>query len=333
MMKLGTLAKTLIAGALCLLWTTSVAAQCPEGTVQVDEERVPQGNNVVVVHPVCERVTLPPTETARVYRPSGSGLVGGTGWQLGYYSPVGASAEVQARAREMVRDQARAAGARYDEQIDFDRYSFVIGIANSTTFWRDLATRVVFEQLFNGQLTAAPNYQAAYNSLRDRQFSELGCHSNGAMICLAALVNRDVMADDVVLYGPQVTAESLGLWNELLDEGRIKSLRILVNQNDPVTPAALLATPTNLSSAFGPALAAPLFFNSDSLRTALRVISPRASVTTFPCGSRPSLDCHDMGIYSNHLRRCARAATGATVPGTRNPGGRRAAEPPPPGCE
>lgn len=237
----------------------------------------------------------------RVYRHSGNGLIGGTGWQLGYYSPVGASAAVKARAREMVREQAKFAGVAYEESIDFERYNFVIGLAKETVIWKDLASRVVFEQLRIGQATAS--HQAAYASLRERQFDELGCHSNGAMICLAALMNEDVKAGAVVLYGPQITPESLELWNWLLAEKRITSLKIVVAENDPVPPAALIFSPALVASPQAHALAAPLLFKVDRLAGAIRQMSPDATVETFACdASLASLRCHDMGGYSAHMK-------------------------------
>lgn len=237
----------------------------------------------------------------RQYRTSGNGLVGGTAWQVGYNVPANAPPEVKARAMEMVRQQARAANMPYDQQVDFERYNFVIGIANETVIWRDLASRVIWEQLRNGQATA--QNQAAYNSLKDRQFNELGCHSNGAMICLAALENDDVKADDVILYGPQITPESLDMWNKLLEDGKIRTLRIVVSENDPVPPAALLATPQSLAEPIAATLVAPLLFNVDKLTSGIKAISPLAEVTSFPCDRvGPSLDCHDMARYSAFMK-------------------------------
>lgn len=235
----------------------------------------------------------------RVYRHSGSGLIGGTGWQIGYYSPVGASERVRARAREMVREQARAANHSHEEAIDFDRYNFVIGLANSPSLLWDFSTRVWRDQFTNGQATA--DLQGPYNALKDRQFDELGCHSNGAMICLAALMNGHVRASRVVLYGPQITPESLDLWNGLLGHG-IDSLEIVIAQNDPVPPASLLFS-RSLSSRFGAALAAPILFDVGSLERVIRAMSPDAAVTTFSCGTLPSSDCHDMARYAAQRRR------------------------------
>lgn len=279
----------------------------------------------------------PPVQVAveRVYKHSGNGFIAGTGWQAGYYSPVGASAALKARAREMLRDQARLAGAEYD-QVNLDRYNFVIGVANQTTMWRDLAFRVLFEELRNGQLTAHSKTQQLYNSLRGREFDELGCHSNGAMTCLAALMNRDIKAKDVILYGPQITAESLMLWNRLLSEGRISTLRILVAQNDPITPVAMLLSPLPLSSPYAAVLAAPLLFKVDNLATAIRKISPTATVSTFACGTQPSLACHDLALYMEQRPMCPSGQRARPlVPGTRITGNRKSQplrEPPTPGC-
>ena len=276
----------------------------------------------------------PPTE--RVYKHSGNAFMAGTGWQAGYYSPIGASAAVKARAREMLRDQARLAGAEYDQQVNLDRYNFVIGVANKTTMWRDLATRVVFEQLLNGQLSAHPETQRLYNALRGRAFDELGCHSNGAMTCLAALMNRDIKATDVILYGPQITPESLLLWNRLLSEKRISSLRILIAENDPITPVSMLLSPLPLLSPYAAVLAAPVLFKVDNLATAIRAISPSAKVNTFACGSRPALACHNMALYTEQRPICSAAkGTRPWVPGTRIVGDRKSQplrEPPTPRC-
>jgi hypothetical protein len=277
---------------------------CPAGTVKVGEREV-EGPDAIDVYPLCRRVASGDEAVpARSYVHSGNGLVGGTGWQIGYYSPVGASPEMVARARRIVSENARRAGQRYDEQIDFDRYNFAIGIANETDIWRDLASRVLFDQLSSGRFTTRPGYQEAYNSLRGREFDQLGCHSNGAMVCLAALTTQDIKATHVTLYGPQVTAESLALWNRLIESGRIRSLSIAMNANDPVPPISLLSGPSAVGTALAApvvsALAAPLLFNVDTMANAVRLLSPGASVRTFVCGSAPALECHDMRVYSSN---------------------------------
>lgn len=128
--------------------------------------------------------------------PSGNGLVAGTKWIMGY-NVQNPDPRIVAKAREMLREQMRLAGFPYDEGIDFERYNFVIGIAYSTDPWRDLANRVVFDHLRNGDYTR--EHQEAYKSLKGRSFDRLGCHSNGAMIRLAGLMNKEAAAKHVVL--------------------------------------------------------------------------------------------------------------------------------------
>ena len=65
-------------------------------------------------------------------------------------------------------------------------------------------------------------------------------------------------------------------------------------------------------------------------------ISPNATVSTFACGSRPSLACHDLARYSEQRPICP-SGQGARplVPGTRITGDRKSQplrEPPTPGC-
>lgn len=231
----------------------------------------------------------------RQFIASGNGLIGGTRWRVGYNVPPNSSPEMRAHAREMLRDQARLAGVPYDEAVDFDRYNFVIGIATWTDAWRDLFLRAATEdQWFSG---LSVEHQELYNSLRGRQFEELGCHSNGAMICLRALQSDDVRAGNVVLYGPQLTPATLAMWNELLASHRIQSLQILVNQNDPVTPAAMLYSLRSVASPYEALARTGMFFNSGDLVNALQTMSPEARVQAFPCGRRPTLDCHDMSVY------------------------------------
>jgi hypothetical protein len=310
-------------------------AQCPEGTVQIGEQEQRTGN-VITVHPMCQRVPASPP-AARIFRPSGSGLVGGLGARFGYYSPVGASPEVRARALQMLRDQDRISGRNDAEAIDLERYNFAIGVAKETAVWE--GSRVLREQLQNGQFTASPNHQSAYNRLRDRQFNELGCHSNGAMTCLAALMNGDVRATNVVLYGPQITVETMAMWNELLTNGDITSLRIVVAENDPVPAFALLYSPGALSTLASPlrsALAAPLVFNVRALERAIGIMSPRTVFGTFSCGTLPSEYCHEIARYSDHGRRCRSAqnpsAAGRDMRLSGHPNRRSVADSPSPNC-
>lgn len=245
-------------------------------------------------------------ESFRIFEPAGNGLIGGTGWQIGYYVAEDASPELRAKTQDILREQAAAAGIDLNA-IDLETYNFVIGLAASTEFWTDMRRRVIFDQLSRGEYTA--EYQVAYNALRGRQFEELGCHSNGAMICLAALRNHDVTADRIVLYGPQLTTGSLLDWNEMLAKngGALQSVEIRVNEGDPVAPGSLVISnlwPSDRISrygkiAFAAAVAAPLLFEVDLVDDAVNALAPDVNVKTGTCptGRIPLPSCHEMALY------------------------------------
>jgi hypothetical protein len=259
----------------------------------------------------------------REYRLSGNGFIGGTSWLVGY-NVQNADPGILAKEKQMLQKQMELSGKEYGG-IDFQRYNFVLGIGASTNILLDLKNRVVFDEFKNGQFSARE--QALYSSLKDRQFGELACHSNGAMICLAALENQDVRADRVVLYGPQITRESLQLWNELVRSGYVKSLQIYVNQNDPVPPFSLALGDLFLNFPQQAAL-----FNPDALKRIINETSPKIAVHTFSCGKDyPTLDCHDMAVYKRD-RGCLARPSGKTVPGTSLPGKGGVVEPPLPYC-
>jgi hypothetical protein len=240
----------------------------------------------------CVRST---TEQAPAYQPSGNAFIGGTSWIVGY-NDQNLSPEMIARAKEMLKKQMDLAGIPYGESIDFNRYNFILGIGASTHIFRDLATRVVFDQLKNGKFSK--DEQALYASLKGRSFDELACHSNGAMICLAALQNKDIVAKHVVLYGPQITPESLKMWDELVKTGKLGAIEIRINQGDPVPPVSfLLSSPAAaIRTAFTPFQSAAMF-TTPVMSLAIREYAPSINVKTFSCGAVPTLDCHSMTVY------------------------------------
>lgn len=212
------------------------------------------------------------------------------------------------------------AGIPYNEAVDFDRFNFVLGIASSTSAFTDLRKRVVFDNLSAGKAT--PKMQSAYNSLKGRSFDELDCHSNGAMICLAALENKDIVADRVVLYGPQITPDSLALWQGLIASKRVRSVQIYLNQNDPV-PAVSMALSAKTALKVG-------LLDVNVMERFIKDSAPAIGVKVFACGSRvPTLDCHDLHAYKTS-RGCNKTSSGKIVPGTALPGGSGLLEPPPP---
>jgi hypothetical protein len=257
----------------------------------------------------------------RTYVPAGNGLVGGTTWIAGYYVPPGSAPALKTQAAKMLLQQTKLAGIPYNESIDFNRYNFVLGIAASTSAFTDLRRRVLFDDLTNGKST--PQMQNAYNSLRGRSFDELACHSNGAMICLAALENRDIKADRVVLYGPQLTLESLRMWQGLVDSRRIRSIQIYINQNDPVPPVSVAIG--------GGTVAAVPLFNITAMSLLVHQVAPGVGLKTFSCGGMtPTLDCHSLAVYKRERGCKAGGAPGGQVPGTRLSNGQSVQEPPPP---
>ncbi|HLW53899.1 MAG TPA: hypothetical protein VKW06_13760 [Candidatus Angelobacter sp.] len=258
----------------------------------------------------------------RQYKPSGNGFVGGTTWIAGFN--VGkADPALIAKSHQLLKQQMELAGLPYGSGIDFERYNFVIGIGASTGKFTDLRKRVVFDEFSRGQFSR--EHQELYDSLKGRQFDELACHSNGAMVCLAALANKDIKAGRVALYGPQLTRESIQMWDELIRNHQVESVHVYINQNDPVPP---------FSIAFG-----DLFLNARAdvallkLTTLDRIINEEGShllVRNFSCGEgTPTLACHDMAVYKSN-RGCVARPAGGTVPGTALPGKGRLAEPPPP---
>jgi len=250
-------------------------------------------------------------QLSKVYRPSGSALLGGTTWIVGY-NVQNADPKLVAKEREMMALQMKLANSPYSDGVDFTRYNFVLGIAASTDVFTDLSTRVIFDELTNGKFSVEE--QKAYDSLKNRQFNELACHSNSAMICLAALENKEVIADRVVLYGPQITIESLGMWDELVRSGRVKSVQIYINRSDPVPPVSLLAGGGLVDSA---ALSTFAMFKLPTITRIINETSPRLTVQTFSCGDGiPALDCHAMKAYEARVNYKAKTSQ-QTVPGTK----------------
>jgi hypothetical protein len=273
------------------------------------------------------------TLTERHYTPAGNGLILGLGAIVYAHRERGEPAQ---RMCDAIKQQARVAHKDYGAGTDCSRYNFVLGMASSLRLYTDLWNRVAFDELTNGRFSARE--QLLYEKLRGKQFDELGCHSNGAMLCLAALENEDIKADQVVLYGPQVTRESLEMWNTLVQERRVKSVKVYLNENDPVPGAAIAfadlvksqqASGASLKSYStadnaavqglnaGPVLASDTgLFQVESLKRTINETSPRILVRTFPC--KPGVStwgCHVMSMYRSTVN-CTGKSSKTLVPGT-----------------
>jgi hypothetical protein len=313
-----------------LLSGLAVASGCPSGTVKIGE-RSEETPDAIVIHPICQQIADASEQAAaaaRTYTPSGNALIGGTGWIFGYNAVPGSNPKVLKHAQELARRLSEEEGIAYNESIAFERYNFVLGIAASTTALDDLGARVLFDELRAGQASAET--QALYNSLKGRQFDELACHSNGAMVCLAALENGDIKADHVVLFGPQITLESLRQWNDLIEKTRpnhIATLQLYLNTGDPVPMASLLGS--NLGTlAASPLLLAPLS-RAPVLAKTIQTIAPGIHTTIFDCANGFDVKCHELQRYKENRGDCAKRST-IRVRGTSLPGTGDYVEPPPP---
>ncbi len=231
------------------------------------------------------------------YIPAHNALIGGTGWMVLYSVPRPDPATIAA-AHEMLARQEQLAGHPYSDAIDFNKYNFVLGIAAYTSFFADLVARVVPEdEPTNGQYSI--DNMPGYAAMAGHSYDQLSCHSNGAMLCLAALRNRDILATHVTLYGPQLTPSALHEWDQLVRSGQVKSVTLVINKNDPVPP---------LSLAFGdviePRSMDPVpdyknmnLLNAQVLARTIEVAAPRLLIHTYPCSGGGILHCHSMATY------------------------------------
>jgi hypothetical protein len=245
---------------------------------------------------------------SQIYR---RGFIGGTGATIQAYAynmPSNIPPEREQQVRNTIArvfdKQLEALNIPKAEFIDRHHYDFIIGVAIHPNPAVDLFGRVVWENLAKGQATAA--LQKDYNKLKGRSFETLDCHSNGAMVCLAALSNRDVQVEHVRLLGPQITREALLDWQKLLDKGRIGSLEIYYNDRDPIPVLSYfghdLVTTGKSAAVYG--FAAEIF-GGDGLRKEIELYAPSAKVSTFQCELSPwyvySVGCHFAITYDRHL--------------------------------
>lgn len=277
------------------------------------------------------RQTGPLAATDTATRPAGAsetpaatkhydrGLIGGTGWIFGF--EAGTDAVDRGRAQLHLLDQMKAAGYSEAQKAEFmrtDEYQFLLGLGSSHNFVSDLVQRVALGDQFSEGRVSLSQSQLAGN-LSGRSFGVLDCHSNGAMVCLAAVGSGAATAETVRLFGPQITPEALRQWEGLLQAGKIKGLDIYMNRGDPVAPASyafgksMEPSPLVLLSpgaALGQAVAP--FFSSDALQGEIARYTPGARVTMFDyCPERRirgvdvgydlSFSCHSMARYQKLL--------------------------------
>lgn len=284
-----------------------------------------QRDNIAFRKANPDAVTPPSMLSApSVMRTADAVLVGGTGWVYGYNVPPGQE-QLAAAARGNLEQQLSLAKVSRDQFPDPADYNMVIGVASAQDAVQDLMNRVIFggptgggDQLSDGNFSA--DAQPLYASLRGTQTARLDCHSNGAMVCLAALSRGDVGAQDVRLFGPQLTPSAVAKWQELLDIGRIKSLEVNIMNGDPIAPASYaygeapmayaLTTLARAVQEGGNVLNLDAFSRDGALKLQADIQRTAASihvnVLESSCLSQLSSDpfaCHNMALYQQLTSR------------------------------
>ncbi len=255
----------------------------------------------------------------------GRGLVGGTTWTYGFKRP---KADCDEACLTKMRRQAyldhldRCAQQEepekcVNEPIPFtpDLYSFAMSAARYSTPLEDLVTRVVFDSATFGEFSR--QNQEMFKEIKGKNFDVLDCHSNGAMLCLAALRSGGTKTKEVRLFGPQINAEAAEMWYEYSVKNNVK-VTVFINNGDPVPAAAWvfsspepgaaqrqvgawvdnrMTDPVVVAKVMGAVFGAGTSeaMTEDLGRNGLQVIR-------FDCSKLPSLDCHSMLQYEKNLQ-------------------------------
>jgi len=226
---------------------TTVAKQCPTGTTL-------SAGNCIADPTVTASNFLYALQTSR-FEPmnsggkvidtsqptDGHGLVGGTTWTYGFKHPLG---DCDAACKEQMRRKVYAQHLKYcSAQSDPeacikdgppftpDLYTFVTSMASYNTPLKDLSERVAFDSVTYGEFSR--QNQEMFKDLKGKNFETLDCHSNGAMLCLAALRSGDTKAREVRLFGPQINEAAAKIWYEYARKNNVK-LTVFINNGDPV---------------------------------------------------------------------------------------------------
>lgn len=252
------------------------------------------------------------------------GLVGGTSWTYGFKRPkVSCTADCRATMKAALDKQLSLyCSSQADptqcmsDGLPFtpEDYDFVVSMGSYHSFIEDLALRVVFDSATFGKFTA--EHKEIFASLLDRQFDQLDCHSNGAMLCLAALESGRTKATEVRLFGPQINPAAAEKWKALAAKG--VKVTIYVNNGDPV-PALSWQQP--VPQTFVGKLATAMWLSNP--REAVPSIA-RAAVNTYgdsktqwvdkdlkgygfsvnrlTCSDHMNSDCHAMKAYETGVK-------------------------------
>jgi hypothetical protein len=255
------------------------------------------------------------------------GLVGGTTWTYGFKRPgmscddkckTEISGKLDSQLRLYCSSQSNPAKCLSDG-LPFTPadYDMVVSMANYHTDFEDLATRVVFDNSTFGETTR--QNREIFASLLDRNFDTLDCHSNGAMLCLAALRSGKTTAKVVRLFGPQITPEAAERWRTLSnDKNNPIKVEIYINNGDPVPglswklPKLEEPTPETSKDAWKRNIGSLVYSAPSALFNTLadsqtNVMDKELKTYGFtvirqPCSKRPNLACHSMNLYDGNAK-------------------------------
>lgn len=253
------------------------------------------------------------------------GLVGGTTWTFGFKRPsANCSAQCKAEVdRQMYSQFLKYCAQQGDPQqcvkdgMPFtpDLYDMVVSMGSYNTALEDLASRVLFDSVTYGEFSRT--HSEMFASLKGRAFDTLDCHSNGAMLCLAALRSGDTTAKEVRLFGPQINPAAARIWQDLAISKGIK-ITVYINSGDPVPAASwALGAPDEpltdagnklwlAGKAANPATWSKALFLTllDSTTGAIGddLYNYGFFVVRDDCRPTPSVACHSMKLYESKLQ-------------------------------
>jgi hypothetical protein len=263
-----------------------------------------------------------PIESSEQTSTINHGLVGGTSWTYGFKWPKApCSGECQSAIKSALDKQLSLYCSSQDDPAQCVReglpftpadYDLVISMGTYHSFIQDLATRVVFDGVTFGKFTA--EHKEIFAGLLDRQFNTLDCHSNGAMLCLAALESGRTKAAEVRLFGPQIDPAAAEKWKALASKG--VKVEIYIDNGDPV-PALAWQQPR---MSVGQAVTTLWSASATTLTTFVAKTAIAAyedarthwvdtdlnkygfTVTRLTCSSTMNADCHAMKAYESGLK-------------------------------
>jgi hypothetical protein len=142
------------------------------------------------------------------------------------------------KANSELTNRLEQAGLKKDEFIDPKDFDFLVGVAASGDLYKDNNLKFR-DELRKGQASGKLNEQ--YGNLKNKTIDTLNCYGDGAILCLAALSNRDVTAKSVKLYGPEITRESMKEWEYLVKSSGVGSVELYILSQDPIPGISYVA--------------------------------------------------------------------------------------------